>query len=118
MRVRLQGSAIDGGVGADLDIIFDLKPADLRELFIMARRLIAHVAETVAAEHRAGMNDHAVSEPHAGINSDIWIQITIASDAYFRADHAAGPNPRALSDLHAFADDDSLFNRDIVGQLR
>ena len=64
------------------------------------------------------MNNHAVSEPHARIDSDIWIEITIASDAYFRPDYAAGADSRASSDVHAFADDDSLFNGDIVGQLR
>src|ERR1700693_5377513 len=43
----IQGSAVDGGVGADLDVVFDFQAPDLRKLFVTASRLIAHVAEAV-----------------------------------------------------------------------
>src|SRR5271166_2049632 len=115
---HVQGSAVDGRVSADLDVVLDLEPSDLRKLLVAARRLIAHVTEAVAAEHSAGMNDHAISDAHAGIDGDVRIEITVASDGCPRADHAACPDARALSDVRVFADDDSLFNRNVVRQLR
>ena len=108
----VQGAAIHGRVGADLDVIFNFQPADLRKLFIPAGLLIAHVAEAVAAEHRAGVNDHAIAESRARIDSDIRIQIDSRVRCFtFGADHAAGADPRILSDVHVFADDHSLFDR-------
>jgi len=114
----VQCTAINGGVGADFDVIFDFEAADLRKLFITAGRLIAHVAEAIAAEHRARVNDDSVSEACTGIDRDVRIQITIASDDCFRADHAAGADPRALADGRALADDYSLSDCDVAGCSR
>lgn len=114
----IQGATIDRGVGADLDVVVDFELPDLRKFFITAGRLIANVAEAIAAEHRAGVNDHSVSETHTGIDCHIRIQIAVASNDCFRADHAAGADPRALADGRAFANDDSFFNRNAVSQPR
>ena len=112
----VEGSAVDGGVGADLDIVFDFQTSDLRKLFITASRLVTHIAEAVAAKHCAGVDDYAVSKTHARINRHVRIEITTRSDAYVRANYAACSDSRVLSDPRTFADHDSLFNRNSVSQ--
>src|ERR1700685_3838300 len=47
-------AAIDRGVGADLDIISDQAPPDMRDLGVMA--LAEDVAESIVAEPRAGVH--------------------------------------------------------------
>src|ERR1700733_10864527 len=67
----VQGSAIDCSIGADLDIIFDFQAPDLRKFFIEASRLVTNIPKTVAAKHRPGVNDYALSKTHARINRDV-----------------------------------------------
>src|SRR5262249_17880867 len=50
-------SAIDTGVGADLDVVGDLDRADLRNFDVAAFTEL--IAKTIRAENRAGMNGHA-----------------------------------------------------------
>ena len=113
----VQRSAIDSGIGADLDIIFDFQAADLRKLFVAASRLVAHIAKAVAAEHGTGVNNYAVSKTHAGINRHVRIEITTRSDVYVRANYAACADPRVLSDLRTFADYASLLNRNSCREM-
>ena len=58
----VERTAIDGRVGADLDVVFDDQCSLLRELDIFTGRLIAHIAKTIAAEHRARMHDDTVAK--------------------------------------------------------
>jgi hypothetical protein len=78
-------AAINGGIGADLDIVFNEQRALLRELRIRAGFRIAHVAEAVGAEHTAGVNDHTIAEVDAGI------------DHHARKDSAVRADYRAIS---------------------
>src|SRR6185312_7362215 len=52
---------IDRGVGADLHVVFDHHPANLRDLVVRAVGALRE-AEPVAADHRAVLHDHAVAE--------------------------------------------------------
>ena len=95
----LQRSPVDGCVGADFNIISDFKPPNLREFFIVARCLLANVAETVAAQYRPGMNYHPIAKMAAGIDGDIGIELAIAANTDIRANHNPGANPGAIADL-------------------
>src|SRR5207245_5682989 len=68
-----QGSAVDGRVGADLDVIGDFEAAGLREFHVVSGCRIAHITEAVAAEHGASIDDHSIAEPHPGIDGDVGI---------------------------------------------
>ena len=50
-------AAVDGGVGADFDIVFDHQTPDLRGLFVASGFGIANVAEAFAAEHCSRLHD-------------------------------------------------------------
>ena len=87
------GAAIDRGVGADLDIVLDDDPADLRHLQVPAG---PHgEAETVLAEAGARMDDDAVAEERvgqgrAGADRAVAPDPHVGADAGVRADHGAG----------------------------
>src|SRR3990172_4417145 len=57
----LDRTAVDGRIGADLDVVADAHAADLRHLD--PALAVTRDAEAVGADHRAGMQDRA--RPHA-----------------------------------------------------
>src|SRR5262245_45727574 len=96
-----QGATIDGGVGADLDVVFDDHGPHLRNLTM--GRAVPSVAEAVRAQHDAGMDDHATADPHAVAHHDSRVDDRVLADlgsgahrdegmhVHTRADH--GPRP-------------------------
>jgi hypothetical protein len=65
------GAAVDGGVGADLDVVLDDDAADLGDLHVPAR---SHgKAEAVLADARSRVDDHAVADQRVlqrGVRTD------------------------------------------------
>ena len=76
----VEGSAIDGGVGADFHVVFDDEAALLRELRVLAAQSVADIAEAVGAEDCSGVDDDAVAEFDSGIDDDAWIDAAVVSD--------------------------------------
>src|SRR5579883_1928672 len=113
---QVEGAAIDGGVGADLDVVFENQAAELGELFVTARLGIAHVTETVAAQHGAGMHHHAVAQFGGGINRHVGIEAAVLANGHVGTDHAAGAYTCSFADCHLLADHGMLFDADPVGQ--
>ena len=68
-----QSAPVDGGVGADLHMVFDFQASDLGEFFVASGGFVAHVTEAVAAENRARMDDHVVADSRAGIEGYVRI---------------------------------------------
>src|SRR5271157_5704129 len=64
----VQRAAVNGAVGADLDVIANHQLANLRELLIAAVHLVAHESEAVGAQHRARMHHYAPSQRRARID--------------------------------------------------
>lgn len=60
-----EGGAVNGGVGADLDIVADDETADLREVGVAA--ILEDEAEAVGAEDGAGVDDGASAHLDTGI---------------------------------------------------
>src|SRR5207249_11482587 len=81
--------AIDRGVRADVDIVLDDDASHLRNL--VKPRAVVRVAEPVRAQHGAGMDDHAPSEPyavaenHARMDDAVLADLDVTSDIGERA---------------------------------
>src|SRR5579875_413823 len=95
------GAAVDGGVGADLDVVADDHPAELRHLdegFLIGRE-----AEAVLAEPRAGIDAHTVAYQavaDAGVGADAHV----VAEHHARADHRVGADQAAPAELGVVAD--------------
>ena len=70
----------------------------LRELRVSAGLRVAHIAEAVRAQHRAGMNDDAVAERGSGIEHGARIDAAVLADAHALADDRAGLDARSCAD--------------------
>ena len=74
------GRTIDGGVGADLHVVFDDDVGGLRNLQVRAVRLLDE-AEAVAADHRAVLDDDAVADDDAFADRHVRVQHAVLADA-------------------------------------
>src|SRR5262249_54731507 len=92
----VERAAVDGGVGADLDVVADAHHADLGNLD-PAPGLVLRAAEPVGADHRAGMHDDPLAEGAAVIHHHARIKAAPASDAHAVADDAARANGYVFS---------------------
>ena len=82
-------AAVDGGVGADLDVVTERHRADLRHLDPGA--LVRREPEAVAADHGAGLHDAARAEHHAMADEHPRDEARIVADDRVMLDDA----PRA-----------------------
>src|SRR5690606_10003109 len=94
-----EGTAVDGGVGADLDVVADDDAADLRDLDPTAVAL-AREAEAVRADHRASMHDAAPPQRTAVVDRDVGVE------------HRSVAQHHPVTDVAAGADHDALAHRD------
>src|SRR5437016_6080475 len=109
-----QRAAIDAGVRAQLNIIFNDDRADLWKVVIA--QVAAHVPEPIGADDYTGMQNDPVTNRHAVFEKNIRMNQAIASDPYiipdFRAgaNMCAGANDRILADADKSADEDFESN--------
>ena len=106
------GATVDTGVGADLDVVLDDDPADLRDLHVP---LGAHrETEAVLPNAGAGMDDDAVADQRR-LQGRARADRAVAADADLRADHDMGGDHGPRTDLgsrpdhRAGIDDDARF---------
>ena len=95
------GAAVDGGIGADLDVVLDDDAADLRNLAVAAGA--RQIAEAILPDAHAGMDDDAVADQRMH-DRRARADHAIAADAHIRADHGGRPDHRAGADFRARAD--------------
>src|ERR1017187_9686270 len=114
----VQRTAVNGAVGADLDVLANDKFADLGKFVITAVLFIAHESEAVRAQHSACMHHHTAAQRRTRIDDDAWIQVTIVTDHDALADEAAGSNVRALSHYSIGFDHRVGFNGCAAGDFR
>src|SRR5205085_5816936 len=91
-----EGGALDGAVGADLDVVFEHDVAGLRDFVVDAAA--GGIAEAVNPDRRAGVDGDAVAQDAAVINDRVGVKDAIAPDFNLRADERAGINDRSLAD--------------------
>ena len=65
-------STIDGRVRPDLYVISNFQAPYLGKFFVVSGRLVADIAEAVAAQHRSGMNNHAAAQARSRDRSSHW----------------------------------------------
>ena len=68
----VERAAVDRGVGADFDVIADQHPSDLGNFFPYA--ILPRDAETVGADHDAGMHDTARADPAFMVDRHVGMQ--------------------------------------------
>ena len=108
-----QAAAVDGGAGADLDIVLDQDPAGLRHLD-MALGAEEDEAVAVLADAAAGMDQDVVAdqgELDRGAGADIAVaaDLDVGADHRARADHGAGADLDPGADHGERIDDDAVF---------
>ena len=89
MTVSSMSAAVDGGVGADLDVVTDVHAADLRHLDPGA--FFGRESKAVAANHCAGLNDAALAEDHMVTDEHARDQARIVANAAPRSITEPGP---------------------------
>src|SRR5688572_17830018 len=92
-------AAVDGGVGADLDVVADAHRADLRDLDPAA--LVTGVAEAVGADHRARLQDAARADRAPRVHHHARVEAGIVADRRALAHHAAGADRDARAQPRA-----------------
>src|SRR5690348_6814537 len=107
---QVQSPAIHGSIGADLHVVADLQAANLGKLFVAAGGGVAHIAEAVAAQHRAAVHDNTVAQAHPGVDCHIGSDVALAADLDPGANNAAGANSAAVADYGLIGDDDAWLN--------
>src|SRR6516165_6159385 len=85
------------GISTDFDIIFDHHDADLRNLDTLDSS--AGVAETIAANHHSGMQNHAVAQLTTFANDHIRMQHAVGTDHRIRTHKDAREYDRAMAEL-------------------
>jgi hypothetical protein len=105
-----QRGAIDAGVRAELDVVFDNNRPNLRKLVIT--QIAAHVTKTIRANANTGMQNDSVANRHVVVKHDSGMQYAITANVYLIADHDAGfdacsgPNPSTLSNRNMWPNED------------
>jgi len=107
--------AVDGGVGADLDVVTDHHAADLRDLDPAA--VVVGEAEAVPADHRAGLHQHARTELHRVAQGHVGQQAAARADLHVVAEHAPRAEDAARADPAALADGDQRADADVLAEL-
>src|SRR5690348_166878 len=90
-----QRAAIDGGAGADLDIVLDDHPAELRQLEIV--RSGGSKAETRLADGGTRQNDHTIADIGVA-DADTGADLAMLADGDAGPDHRARAQPGAVAD--------------------
>ncbi len=109
-------AAVEGGVGADFDVVGNFDRAELREFKVLA--FPGDVAETVRADHGAGVDQDAVAESHAGVERDAGIEATVRAESRAAAEETEGGDLRAFGDGDVVFDDGVRANGDAGGESR
>ncbi len=109
-------AAVNTGICADLDIIFDDNRADLREFHITVRT-VADIAETVRTDDNAGMQNHIISDCAVIFDKNIWMKNAVFADFYVIADLHARSQIRSCADFRIFADTAKRADKNIFFNL-
>src|SRR4029077_6955307 len=94
----VERTAIDRRVRSDLHVIADLHQPRLRKFEVapFARR----ISKSVRADHRTGMNFHAISHTHAAVKSHPRMQPAVRTDPATRRDDAMRADLRTLTNMN------------------
>src|SRR5215469_15169767 len=94
------GAAVDGRIGADLDVVLDDGPSGLWDFLVSRRRW--QIAEAFLPDTDAGMDDDAVADQCMQDRS-VGTDRTIAADADVGSYHCTSADQSASSDFGAWS---------------
>src|SRR5882724_3966850 len=97
-----QASAVDGGTGADLDIVLDHDATGLRHL-LMAIGAEENEAVAILSDAAAGMDQDVVADQRK-LDGGARADVAVAADPDIGGDHRTGADHRAGADLGPRAD--------------
>ena len=107
--------SIDCDIRPKLDIILDRDSAELGN-FVMPS-LVLYIAESVAPDHRATVNDDPCADGTAFSHNDIRIQQRIVSDVRIAANEHTGIECHPCANRDPISQSDSRPDRDIRSDL-
>ena len=84
----LEGAAVDGGAGADFNVVADLDVIQLRHLDVTA--ILLTEAKAIGAEDGPGMDDDTVAQHAAVVEDGVGIQGDVIAEPAVAADDGAG----------------------------
>ncbi|MCY1356702.1 hypothetical protein D9M69_431620 [compost metagenome] len=97
-----ESTTVDGGVGADFDIVAQGHATDLCNF--LPDTLFVGKAETLAADHGARLDHHALADLHIVIEGHTGSQPATLTDDGAGTDHAVGTQGHASADLRTGLD--------------
>jgi hypothetical protein len=97
-----EGAAVDGGVGADLDIVLDLDLTDLRDFSVDT--VIEDVAEAIGADDGAGVDTDAFAHLSAWVEHDAGVELGVGADGAVGPDMVGAMEDAAWAEAGLFAD--------------
>jgi hypothetical protein len=98
----LDGTAIDGRIGPNFDIVTDINAPELRDL--QPTLLISREPKTVCADHSARMNQSASTDSDPAADSDIGYQVGEITDPSIPANHASRAYDSVCTNRHTLLD--------------
>ena len=113
----VERAAVDGGVGADFDVVLNDEASNLWELFVASGLGVADVAESFAAQYRSSLDDDTVAKARAGIDGHIGVDAAVNSDLDAVANHATRADCGSFADFAVLSDDCTRANRDILADF-
>jgi hypothetical protein len=99
-----QGSAIDGCVCADLDIIFNDQAPLLGKDQVLSRLAVSGVAKSRRSQHRSCLHDDTVPQRRSSVHYYAGHQVAVAAHHNAIFEHNSWPNPGSHPNSHVFAD--------------
>ncbi len=122
LRARLDarladGGTIDGGVGAELDVVFDDDCRDLGDLLVRAVAA-ADEAVPVAADDDAVLQHDAIANGHALANRDVRVDDAVGADPRAGADGDVGKDDRTVANDRSFTNRHERADGDAIADAR
>src|SRR6185295_17924467 len=98
----LDRAAVDGGVGADFDVVADAYAADLRHLHQPVR--IGREAEAIRSDGDAGVQRAALADRDRAAQRDAGDEACIRAGRHVIEEHTTGTDRAARADARSRAD--------------
>ena len=111
-----EGSAVDGGAGANFDVVGHLDTAELWHLHVAS--FGQAIAETIGANYRIRVNDDAIADDGIVVENHVGIDCDVVAKAAAPADDGAAVNLAAGADDRILAHDSTRKNADAQAELR
>jgi len=105
---------VDADARADFHVIFDDHRADLRNLHVLLA--VPAIPKPIAAQHAAGVDDHAVADGDALADDDVGEKFAAVADDHIVADDHAGVEDRSAAYRRTLADDDVGGDGDVFAE--